>query len=81
MANSATIRTVRRLIKGHSPAILAILEPMATESKQASIGLKLGFHQSFSNIGEGGKFWVFYSSSISISLLNMSNQILSIDVR
>ncbi|XP_058071142.1 uncharacterized protein LOC131220197 [Magnolia sinica] len=54
---------------------------MAAEQKQAGIGLKLGFHLSFSNAGEGGKIWVFYSGSIFISLFYMTNQILSINVR
>ncbi|XP_058103438.1 uncharacterized protein LOC131247009 [Magnolia sinica] len=80
MANSATIRTACRFIKDYNPAIFAILEPMASEHKRVGIGLKLGFHSSFSNAGEGGKIWVYFSNSILVFVINMSNQIISIDV-
>ncbi|MGV7989168.1 hypothetical protein PJP10_32870, partial [Mycobacterium kansasii] len=52
LANLATIRTVCRLIQEHNPFILVILEPMARDQKRAGIGLKLGFHSSFSNVEE-----------------------------
>lgn len=58
--NSSTLATLSKMIKKFRPLVLAILEPMLRDSMRLKIGLKLGYHGSFSNDSAGGKIWTFF---------------------
>ncbi|XP_058111335.1 uncharacterized protein LOC131254363 [Magnolia sinica] len=80
LANAATIRSALRLVRAHNPSIVAILERIARDSRRVGIGLKLGFHSSFSNDGVRGKIWILYRGPLSVSVIENSNKTISLDV-
>ncbi|XP_058075699.1 uncharacterized protein LOC131224177 [Magnolia sinica] len=81
IGNSPSVRHVKQLISTHKPVIVILIEPMLSDSRRVSIGLKLSFHCSISNAASGGKIWIFHHTSLSVDSPSSSNQFLSFRVR
>ncbi|XP_058105472.1 uncharacterized protein LOC131248959 [Magnolia sinica] len=76
VGNLPTQDTLAKFINKFKSSLLAILEPMLRDSKIVGFGLKLGFHSSFSNVGGGGKIWVFHKNDLNILIASLSNQLI-----
>ncbi|XP_058092543.1 uncharacterized protein LOC131238990 [Magnolia sinica] len=78
VGNTPTISTLHRLISKFKPSIVVILKPMLRDDKRVQVGLQLGFRSSVSNAAQGGQDLGFLRPSLTVDLIAVSSQMLSI---
>ncbi|XP_058111584.1 uncharacterized protein LOC131254898 [Magnolia sinica] len=78
VGNAPTVTSLKQIVSKYNPCLLAILEPMQPDRKRVSLGLKLGFHCSFSNGDQGGKVWIYSRNQLNALSVSVSNQMISL---
>ncbi|XP_058071211.1 uncharacterized protein LOC131220277 [Magnolia sinica] len=71
---------LKKLVKKFNPPVVEIIEPMLGDDRRVATGLKSGFHSSLSNSDLGGKIWIFYENQLNISIISVSNQMITLEV-
>ena len=76
IADAASFRRLKRLVKVHKIHLLVILEPMVDNSKLLNFQLSLQFHGSCCNTA--GKIWCFWMDSFQCSITLNHDQCLNL---
>lgn len=65
------------LRKQHNHSILVLMKPFVSVDKIDRWAKRLRFPNYVSNVGEGGKIWMFWEIELSFSLISISGQEIS----
>lgn len=74
VANVATMRRLRKLIRLHSLSLLTLYEPMVDSSRLAEVKERLGFPHGVHSVSN--KIWVLWKSNLVVTLLHQSGQLM-----
>lgn len=72
VANNATLRRLKSLVRLHSISTLVLLEPLINSNKLDEYRIKLGFDVAFAS--PTGRIWLFCKSSVGIGFVDVSHE-------
>lgn len=72
--NSTSFARIKKIVVGHSPLVIAIIEPVVGNSNLLCYYRRLGYNEASSNTN--GKLWLFWKRNTQLSIISQTDQLM-----